>query len=277
MATQFVCYPHLWKMARNNSPAGILPGLTCFDRPRVKTTTPAELSAKETDILCFRFAEEPADEDDVEVIKTFTHVKELQLEFNISSGRRGSIFAHFLNLPLETVKSLTLISTRLRPPSQAVFNFICSFPNLEYLRIGDLISNGDDWHDFDTPTNLDKPKLTGTFVYEGERNFARNFPHRQTVFGFREIIQRRVPDPCFSGVRNLVEACSDTIKCIRIHGCKSSSDHCEIGPVSDQVFDLQQLDLIFQKQKISKKQNFGSIDIVSWTSPIHSKQSTPKN
>ena len=173
---------------------------------------------------------------DAEVIKTFTNVKELQLQFYGRGTWRlnHNIFAHFLNLPRKTVTSLTLTSTFYQLPSRAVLNFICSFPNLDYLRVGKGVGNinHEDVQVVKTSQILDERKLTGTLVYESIEDFAQIPSQPQTVFGFQKIVQRRPPVSPFEGVKNLVEACFDTIKCIRINGCcKSSSDPCEIGPV----------------------------------------------
>ena len=237
MANPYPCYPHLWK---KDSSIGLACYYTDDKGQKKKFSTPAELPAKKTDILCFMFAQDVG-QDDVEVIKTFTDVKELQLRFYHSESwfiSSSSIFTHFLNLPRKTVTSLTLTSAYYQLPSRDVLIFICSFPNLNYLRVGEGVCdiNSLDVQAVETSSILDKPKLTGTFVHESVLNFTSILSQPQTVFGFEEIVQRLPPVSPFEGVKNLVEACFDTIKCIRINGCcKSSSDPCEIGPVSDQV------------------------------------------
>ena len=247
MATSYVCYPNLWKRdgIRVDSIEKIPTGFTCYnvlgDRGRFGETfsIPAQLRKEDTRVLCLIVAKDFG-KGFVEKMRLFTGVEELQLQFNHGGiwDLHSGFFAHFLGLPRKNVTSLTLTSTFFQLPSREVLIFICSFPNLEYLRVGHRVDNINhkDVKAVETSQILDKRKLTGTLVYEGDKDFARRLSQPQTVFGFREIVQRRVPKSPSSGVKNLVNACSETVERIRINGFrKSSSDPCEIGPVSDQV------------------------------------------
>ena len=196
--------------------------------------TLAKLPAKRTRILCFYHAERFCDQS-VEWIKYFTDVEELQLQFGCNfnpNSNLGGIFDYFLKLPLRTtIKSLTLDTTRNPLPFPEVLNFICSFPNLEDLRIGDIVPPCSDEKEIISQSPSPRG-LTGTFISEGNSEyFVHQLLKQETVCCFREIVQRH--DHYNSGVKDLVEHCSKTLECIRIHGCKSSFRPCEIGPVSD--------------------------------------------
>ena len=251
MSQQYICYPYIWEKdgIRIQPTSELLSDLTYFDfgyeEWKVPFVIPAKSPAEKTRILCLSHAEYFDGKEDDKWIKSFTNVKELQLHFGALDrpkrpdmvecrlSRPGGIFAHALQLPSEQVKYLTLVSTDTIP-SKEVFDFISSFPHLEYLRVGNWKTKANDCYAIDLPQILDKP-LTGTFVYEGDQDFIQNLSQGETGFKFQEIVQRRVPKSSSSGVKNLVEACSGTLTRIRIHGCKSSSDPCEIGPVSDHV------------------------------------------
>ena len=93
-------------------------------------------------------------------------------------------FAHILNLPRETVTSLTLTSTSHQLPSRAVLIFICSFPNLKYLRVGLGVGNinREDVRVVETSQILNKHKLTGTLVYESIEDFTQSSSPKSRPF-----------------------------------------------------------------------------------------------
>ena len=155
----YVCYPYKWERLAIRQPQYNFTGkqyplLASFKSDRRYESwkqiysIPDDSPAKNTSILCFSGAENFG-ERGVEWIESFTHVGELQLHFRALNGsnglvrdnvahslsRPGGIFAHFLHLPSATVKYLTLVSTDMLPSKQ-VFDFICSFPHLVYLRVG---------------------------------------------------------------------------------------------------------------------------------------------
>ena len=224
----FVRYPNLWEQDSDKIP------LTCFDCDWSEPYSIHGNSPTKTEILCLVNVGDNFHRVGLDIwIKRFIAVRELQLQLNNYLDGSSRIFAHFGHLSFKTITSLTLTTTSNQLPSREVFEFICGFHRLEYLRIvGDFINNVDEWDAFDFKRA--RKRLTGTFVYEGNQHFTQNLSRWQTVFGYREIVQTRICSG--NGLKNLVEVCSNTLERIRInHGCKSSSDPCEISPVSDQV------------------------------------------
>ena len=193
----------------------------------------------DTRALCFYHAE-LFDKQDVELIKYFIDVEELQLQFGCyldPQSNPGRIFDHFLNFPRTNVKSLTLDTTVRRLPFPEVFKFICSFPNLEDLRVGDILGHLPPSEGCNRKIISQSPSvrgLTGTFIFEGKSEiFISRLLEQETICHFREIVQRQAPRPGQEGVKELVEACSETLKSIRINDRKSLFGSRRIGPVSD--------------------------------------------
>ena len=204
--------------------------LICFDGKYKQRWSPKPKGhIEDRRILCFYHAELfPLDWGVVEVdIEHFTDVEELQLQFGCCFDPKidlRPIFDHFLKLT--NVKSLALDTTwgyRLSFPK--VLNFIRSLPNLEDLRIGDIVDPYIRW-DREEIVSLEPPSmrwLTGTFVSEGNaEHFISPLSELNTLCRFREIVQRRDPHSTIdNGMNRLVWACSETLESIRIHGRKS--------------------------------------------------------
>ena len=194
----------------------------------------------DTRILCFYHAEHFRQKWNAQLIESSTGVEELQLQFGCSYDPEqylGRIFDNFLKLPNTAVKSLTLDTiTRVPLPFPEVLNFICSFSNLEDLRVGGaLISpfEKEDWKKI-IPNPSPLRGLTGTFISEGgSRYFISQLSEQETVCRFREIVQRRLSVKDEEGMKKFVKACSKTLESIRIHGCKSWFGSRRIGSVSD--------------------------------------------
>ena len=202
--------------------------LTCFNRNyKDEWSLKLEGQIKDRRILCFYHAEHFSDQS-VEQIQSFTDVEELQLQLGCDFDPHSTLGGtpdYFLKLPNTTIKSLTLDTTVDYLPFPEVLNFICSFPNLEDLRIGDNIvasppSEGWDWQKISQ--SLPLRELTGTFVSEGDTgNFIREVVKLETFCRFEEIVQRRETNSSTNGMNDLVKECSTTLKRIRIHGGRS--------------------------------------------------------
>ena len=125
-------------------------------------------------------------------------------------------FTPFHNFSPSTLKSLTVGWSVL--PSQQVFSFICSLPNLENLYVrGFRHIVGEDWT---VSESSSLPPLNGTFVFgpSTENSFLYKLS-KLPICHFRNIIQT---DATYrwtgsSGVEDLINACSATLERVHIN------------------------------------------------------------
>ena len=215
--------------------------------------------------LGFHCAELVAGEDFFSWIWSFTKVVRLEVyTFKATPGA----FAPFHDLSTH-VKTLEMCWNRME--SQEVFEFICSFPSLENLRVreGKYLGGA-----FDGSRTL--PKMTGSIaldLYKGG-DFIRQFLDLSDDLHFRGIAFDR--DEGGEELQELVERCSGTLELIIIDADGSKS--CPLPPPPRRVEDLigsylQSGKSTFRMRRNSKKCYSTSIQPGSWILPRCSARS----
>ena len=201
---------HLFKRVYFKEPDDLQAWKECFPVPERSPST-------FTKDLRFDCAERVEDERFTEWIQSFTNVVRLEVSAARMPREGQGVFTRFHSLSLHGVKSLTVGWVGDRG-AQEVFDFICSFPLLEDLRVV-----GDGLLDRTPNGNALLPKLTGTFAFEPRNpDFMERFLNLPVDLHFREIVY--VNQEGDEYLTELVERCSNTLECVEIKhdGSKSS-------------------------------------------------------
>ena len=188
---------------------------------------PAQSPACYTRSLSFHHAEYVTDADS-NWIRAFAKVVELKICIDFFwVGPNPYSLAPFHNLSGSSVKSLELSWTHYTTlQSQAVFDFIFSFPHLEDLDVEGQTPPGAEA--ISLPPHL--PVFTGKFVFRSSTrcDFVNRMLELPIPLCFRTIVWKW--RPTHEAPNNLVERCSKTLENIDIYDSCTSTPSCSVGP-----------------------------------------------